>query len=95
MATRPFAGAEIAAGDLHLVGDDGEDAGLVLVAGPEFRQRRLPGEDEELLLRLVLRIGRIEAGGAILDGKEPVAGEMLPRREGRRRQGSAESPFTG
>jgi len=79
----PFRGRQVAAGHLDVVCDDGQGVPCVVVAGPQLRQRGLAGEHEELLLRLVFRIGSVKARRPVLDGEHPVAGEMPTSLEAR------------
>ncbi len=66
---------------------DDQFAAGIDVAGLQPRQRFVAHQHQVFDLRLMDRLGRVEAGRAVLDGEEPVSGKEAARRK--RRLGQA------
>jgi hypothetical protein len=58
-----------------------EIAAGILVAGAQARQRLIAHQHQIFDLGLMHRLGRVEAGRSVLDGEEPIAGEIASGRQ--------------
>jgi hypothetical protein len=77
----PLGGRKVAARRLAAGVSDDERAAVVVVARPQPRQGLVPHQHQELDLGLMLRVGGVESGRAVLDRVEAVAWEIGASRE--------------
>ena len=96
MAARPSGGAQVAARGLAVLGADRQRVACLVESRSQLREAGVPHQHQELLLGQIGGVGRVEAGGAVLDGVHPVERHGLAGPKAIvRGSGSGDSPLTG
>jgi hypothetical protein len=70
-------GAQVALGHDMAVVVNGEDVGRIIELGPQAGQPSIPHQHQEVRFRQPFRLGRVETGGAVLDGVAAVGQKSL------------------